>query len=94
MDPGQRPHKRGLQGVQADAELSIRSADSHRACGNSALEQRSLNGVGLLPTDAVGQHLRCDEDRSLCQDREVEPSLDRASTSATPCGPSTSTVAA
>jgi hypothetical protein len=36
------------------------------------LEQRSLSGLGLLPTDAVGQHLQRDEDRSLCQDREVE----------------------
>jgi hypothetical protein len=66
------PYKRGGYQLYTDAELSIRSAESHRACGNSALEQRSLSGISLLPTDAVGQHFRRDEDRSLRQDREVE----------------------
>src|SRR5215472_9544982 len=57
---------------QADAELSIRSADGHRARGNGLPEQGSLGGLALLPANAVGQHLRRDEDRSLCQDREVQ----------------------
>jgi hypothetical protein len=59
-------------GVKADDELSIRFADSHRACGNGSLEQGGLSGIALLPTNAVDQHLRRDEDRSPCQDREVE----------------------
>ena len=86
--------KRGHNVVQADAELSIRLADGHRTRGNSALEQRSLSGLSLLPTNAVGQHLRRDEDRSLCQDREVERIAGSSIDQCTPRGPSTSTVAA
>jgi len=59
-------------GARADAELSIHSADSHRGCGNGSLEHGGVSGIALLPTEAVGQHQRRDEDRSLRQDREVQ----------------------
>jgi hypothetical protein len=81
-------------GVRADGELPIRSADSHRTCGNGSLKHGSLSGIALLPADAVGQHLGCDEDRSLCQDREVQRIAGPGINQPTPCGPSTSTVAA
>jgi hypothetical protein len=63
---------KGHEVVQAGAELSIRSADNHRACGNGSSEQGSLGGIAPLSSDAVGQHLRRDEDRRLCQDREIQ----------------------
>jgi hypothetical protein len=49
--PGGRNHKRRLN-------LQVQYADRHRICGHGPLEHGGLRGIALLPTDAIGEHLR------------------------------------